>query len=213
MAKKAAMSGELLPEEKAVFSRLRSPAAIQNFLNAIPFNHEESGETYMSPRRALAAQTAHCFEGALIAAAALMYHGHKPLLMDFQTTKDDTDHVVALFKRGAFWGAISKTNHGTVRYRDAVYATPRELALSYFHEYFLNDGTKTLRAFSRPFDLSRYELQEWLTSPHELIDIVNELDAAPHIDIVPKGMARTLKKADPIETAVWDREEWPKGSC
>lgn len=165
----------------------------------------------MSPRRLIKAKKAHCFEGAVFAAAVLAYHGHKPLLLDLQATKDDTDHVVALFRSGTYWGAISKTNHGVLRYREPVYASVRELALSYFHEYFLQkSGKKTLRAYSDPFDLSKYPVAGWLTTEEDLVDLVNDLEDSPHHRIVPLPYAKKLRKADAIEIKIADHVEWPK---
>jgi hypothetical protein len=192
-----------------ILRRLHSPAKIQDFLNATPFNHERDGETYMSVQRALRLGVAHCFEGALIAAAALMYHGHKPLLMDLQTTHGDQDHVVALFQRNGLWGAISKTNHHVLRYRDPVYQNVRELALSYFHEYFLNDGRKTLRAYSDPYDLSRHSATRWLTEESDLIELVNELNDSSHHQILQSGASRILRRADSIEITASEHQEYP----
>ena len=158
----------------------------------------------------IAAGTAHCFEGALFAAAALIYHGRKPLLLDLRTTNDDQDHVVALFKEGRHWGAISKTNHAVLRYRDPVYASVRELALSYFHEYFLSNGKKTMRAYSEPFDLSKLPLESWFTASDDLVDLVNMLDDSPHMEIVSKDMVKRLRKADLIEIKTFDSVEWKK---
>src|SRR3989344_7563100 len=124
----------LTPPEILVFKKLRTPQKIQDYLDALPINFEDSGETYRSPRRLLGAKEAHCLEGALFAAAVLAYHGQKPLLLDLRTTPRDEDHVVALFRQNGRWGAISKTNHAVLRYRDPVYKDVRELAMSYFHE-------------------------------------------------------------------------------
>lgn len=187
--------------------KLNTPEKIQDFLNTLPFNFEKEGETYRSVEKALEAHEAHCFEGALIAAAALEVHGAKPLLMDLRTTQGDDDHVVALFKRGKFWGAISKTNHAVLRYREPVYRDPRELAMSFFHEYFDKNGKKTLREFSKPFDLSSFK-DEWVYSKDDLTSIVNALDRSPHEKVVPKGLR--LRKADEIEINVGKFLEWEK---
>lgn len=153
----------------------------------------------MSPARALEAGKAHCFEGALIAALALEMHGHKPLLLDLKTTEDrDVDHVVALFKQDGYWGAISKTNHAVLRYREPIYKTIRELALSYFHEYFLNNGEKTLRSYSKPFDLSKVKI-DWRESKENLFKLVEILDKSPHTQILNKKQIKNLRKADKIE--------------
>ena len=205
------MDFEFETQEIKLFKKLNTPAKIQDYLNSIPFNHEESGETYMSPRRMIKAGTAHCFEGALFAAAALMYHDQKPLIMDLQAARGDHDHVVTLFKEHGRWGAISKTNHGVLRYREPVYATVRELALSYFHEYFDKKGLKTLREFStRPFDLSKYDSLNWRTAEEDVWEIPGYLDDAPHTKILLPGQSRTLRKADPIEIKMGEIVDWEK---
>lgn len=198
------------PRERAVLKKLRTPSQIQDFLNATPFNFENGGETYRSPVAALKAKTAHCMEGALIAAAALWLHGQPPLIMDLVTTRRDVDHVVALYKEGNRWGAISKTNHGVLRYRDAVYRDPREVAMSYFNEYFLDDGVKTMRSYSRPFDLSRRN-DAWLTTDKNLDDVVIALGDSPHVPIIKKGArGGRLRLADPVEIAAGKIVEWKK---
>lgn len=190
------MSKKTSPLYKKLKS-LNTPAKIQDFLNKLPFNFERGGETYRSVEETLRAKTAHCFEGALVASAALELMGEKPLLMDLRTAKGDVDHVVALFRRGKYWGAISKTNHAVLRYREPVYESLRELAMSYFHEYFLNNGQKTLREYSKPFDLSKTR-HDWLSSKEDLFELVDELDNSPHERLIPKGLK--LRRADKIET-------------
>lgn len=179
-----------------LLKKLNTPEKIQDFLNDLPFNHEKSGETYRSVEQALKAGKAHCFEGALIAAAALELQGERPLLLDLYTNKKDVDHVVAPFKKNGRWGAISKTNHAVLRYREPVYLSIRELVMSYFHEYFLPTGKKTLVSYSRPFDLRSVEI-DWLASKEDLFDLVEMLDTSVHVPIVPKG--HKLRRADKIE--------------
>ncbi len=204
------MRALLEPSEQKVFARLNSPQKIQDFLDTLPINFEVSGETYMSPRRLLKARTAHCFEGALLAAAVLAYHGQKPLLMDFQTLPSDEDHVVALFKQNGRWGAISKTNHPVLRYRDAVYAAPRELAMSYFHEYFDRRGKKSMRAYSAPYDLSKFGPEKWVTPYEDLVWLVDALDASRHFPISGKKNVRALRNASRFECAATFATEWKK---
>lgn len=194
-------------KEWQVLKKLNSPRKIQDYLNKLPFNREKKGETYMSVGRSLKAGTVHCFEGALVAAAALWIHGERPFLVDFKTVKEDEDHVVVLFRRGGGWGAISKTNHAVLRYREPVYRDLRELAMSYFHEYFMTDGFKTLRTYSKPFDLSK-KGTHWLTSSNDLIDMVNELEFSPHIKILTPAQVRNLRKADKIETDTINNTEY-----
>lgn len=203
----------LSPAERKFFASLNTPRKVQNYLDTIPVNFEMRGETYMSPRRTIQAKTAHCLEAALLAAAAFAYHGQKPLLMDLQTISDDQDHVVALFQVNGYWGAISKTNHAVLRYRDPIYPTVRELATSYFHEYFMDDGLKSLRRYSKPFDLSKYAPEKWVTAGEDLFWLIEPLDSSPHFPIVPKVNERQLRNATKAELDATDYIEWqrPKG--
>jgi hypothetical protein len=200
----------LTPSETKVFRRLSSPRKIQDFIDTLPVNMELDGSTYMSPRRVLAAGRAHCLEGALLAAAALAFHGARPLLLDLQSAYDDEDHVVALFCQNGHWGAISKTNHPGLRYRDAIHDSPRSLAASYFHEYYMWDGRKSLRFFSKPFDLTRYAPETWVAAADELDWLVDALDNSAHAPIIPKGNQRTLRPASPFELHASAVVEWRK---
>lgn len=188
---------------------LKTPEAIQDFLNTLPFNFELNGETCDSVDTILKRGSAHCFEGALIAAYALQKLGHRPLILDLKADKTDFDHVVVLFKRDGYFGAISKTNHGVLRYREPVYKSIRELVMSYFHEYFLPNGKKTLRSYSKPFDLSRFGTR-WIDSSEDVFDIAHMLDKSPHTDILNKKQIKSLRKADPIEIKIGEIVEYKK---
>ena len=146
----------------------------------------------------------HCIEAAFIAAGALLLHGEKALLLDFQAHGDD-DHVLALFKNGKHWGAISKSNSIWLRWRDPVYASPRELAMSYFHEY-VNETHKTLRRISKPFDIGKYDPDYWLTSPENCWSMAQEIDASPHVDLISEAQARRLKLRDRFDTRQHNQE-------
>jgi hypothetical protein len=196
-----------LRAEFSVFKNLTTVSKIQDFLDNIPINFEENGDTCRSPRESLLHNKVHCMEGALLAAAALWYHGKKPILLDLKTTDEDESHVVTLFRESDRWGAISKTNHAVLRYRDPIFKTVRELALSYFNEYFLDNGEKTLRSFAGPFSLLPYG-DEWLVSKDQLWQIVNEIDEAPHQDILPKKTIPRLRLADQIEIKAGKLTEW-----
>jgi len=200
----------LTTSENKVFSKLAAPQKIQDFLDALPINFEPKGETYLSPRLVLARRTAHCFEGALLAAAALAYHGKPPLLLDLRATQDEDDHVVALFRVGGLWGAISKTNHPVLRYRDPVYRSVRELAMSYFHEYVAPDLRKSLREFSSPFDLRRYRPKRWLIAQKKLQWLADALDRSHHFPIAPKKNLSIIRKASKIELKASDITEWKR---
>lgn len=193
--------------ELAALKRLDSPSKIQDFLDGMPINHERGRETCRSPLSTLKRGQAHCLEGALLAASALWYHGKPPLLLNLKTTKDDVEHAVALFKENGCWGAISKTNHAVLRYRDPVYASVRELAMSYFNEYFLDTGKKTLRAYSEPFDLTAFG-DEWLVSKRNLWDIGRKLMLSKHVAIVDAKAARRLRRTHPIEIKAGKIKEW-----
>lgn len=197
-----------LKKEFSVFKKLNTPIKIQNFLDTLPINFEQDKkDTCRSPRSVLNCGEAHCIEGALLAVAALWYHGHKPLLLDLKTTDDDSDHVVALFRHNHYWGAISKTNHSVLRFRDPIFKTIRELALSYFNEYYLDTGKKTLRSYSRPYSLLSYE-DDWLTSDEDVWGVHDDLDSSPHYPIVPKYALKSLRLADPIEIKAGKLTEW-----
>jgi hypothetical protein len=198
----------LSPAELKIFRRLSSPRRIQDFIDSLAINMELDARTYMSPRRVLASGQAHCVEGALLAAAALAFHGERPLLLDFQAAYHDEDHVVALFRVNRHWGAISKTNHPGLRYRDPIHHSVRGLAASYFHEYYLWDGRKSLRHYSRPFDLSRYAPESWVTADKDLDFLVHALDASPHAPIIPKGNLRRLRPASAFEIHASSAIEW-----
>lgn len=186
----------LSKEENTLLQSLTTPSRIQDYLNTLQSNNKD---TVQSVRETIKKKQGHCLEGALVAAAALWYHGAPPLLFDLQTTKDDKDHVLALFKRDGYFGAISRTSHSVLRYRDPIYKTLRELALSYFHEYFLDAGEKTLRGFSSaPFHLSTTDT-EWLVGGNELYEVGAELDDSKHTPLFPPQFTKRLRKADKLE--------------
>ncbi len=204
------MLDALTPAERALLRPLSTPEKIQSFLDTLPINHETGGETHLSVRRVLRERKALCIEGALVAAAALWLHGKKPLLMDLVADKPDLDHVVALYRRGRYWGAISKTNYAVLRYRDPIYHSPREVALSYFHEYFLNDtGRKTLRSYSSPLNLATLD-NRWLVAEDDVWELDKALARLPHYPLVPIGTARHLRPASKIERAAGALREWKR---
>lgn len=184
-----------------MFRRLNTPRKIQDFLETLTYSFDAGADMLRSPRRVLREGTAHCIEGALLAAAALWAQGERPLLLDLRSTPDDLDHVVALFNRHGCWGALSKTNHAVLRYREPIYRTVRELALSYFHEYFLDDGRKTMRDYSDPFDVGRRFGDGWVTDEGDLWHIAEALDESRHRLIVNAVQIRSLRRADPVEIA------------
>jgi hypothetical protein len=156
----------------------------------------------MSPLRVLEERKAHCIEGALLAAHCLSMHGRKPLIMNLKVTENDYDHVVILFREQGFWGALSKTNHGVLRYRDPIYKTVRELALLYFHEYFLTkSGKKTMRGYTKPIYLGRFG-DSWMYREDDLWDIAEIIYDEPYISVIPEENQRLIRKASAFEQMV-----------
>lgn len=183
--------------EMAIFRRLRDPERIQRFLDEqIPYDYTKGDAlTVRSPRRVLRERRAHCLEGALLAAAALRVHGHPALLLDLVAVRDD-DHVLAVFRRRGHWGAIAKSNYSGLRFREPVYRTLRELVMSYFEHYFNERGEKTLRAYSRPVRLERFDSIQWMTSEEDLWVIAEHLVGLSHTNLLTGGMERNLTRMD-----------------
>jgi len=200
-------AGTIAAPEFRVLKRLASPKRIQDFLETIPINFERRGETCTSPLFTLRRNKAHCMEGALVAALALWMHGHPPLIMDLKTADNDVDHLVAVFQVNGCWGGITKTNHAVLRYREPIFRDVRELALSYFHEYFLGDGKKTLRAYSEPFDLRDYP-HDWVSRDDDLWDLETAIDRSPHHKILNRSQIAGLRAADPIEIKAGKLTQW-----
>ncbi len=203
----------LTKNEKLRFDRFNTPQKIQDYLDTLPINFEHNGETLHSPRSVMRHGTAHCFEGALFACAVGMYHGFEVALLDLEAGFADDAHVVCIFKQNKKWGAISKTNHAALTYRDPVYASVRELVMSYFHEYFLNrTGKKTLRRYAvlKPSTFQK----DWITSDHSLWYINNLCDNAKKIEILNQTDIVCLRKATQIEVIAGSIVQWsdPKSS-
>ncbi len=197
-------------KELDMLKKLNTPRKIQDFLEEFEINFEEGGDTCKSPRVILKTRKAHCVEGAMLAAVILKINGHKPLVVDLTSNKKDYDHVIAVFKQDGLWGAISKTNHASLKYRDPIYKSIRELVLSYFNEYFLDSGKKTLRSYTMPVDLSRFDKLNWVTSEKDVWFIPEYLGKIKHIPIVNKKQIFNLRKADPIEIEAGRIIQWKK---
>jgi hypothetical protein len=199
----------LTPAERRLFARLDAPHKVQAFLDAVPANFGIAGDTAMSPRTMLTAQVAHCAEGAVFAVAALAFHGRPSWLIDMRALPSDSDHIITVFKERGLWGAISKTNHPVLRWRDPVYRSPRELVMSYVHEYCLPGGKKSLLEYSRPFALTRYAPERWLTPEEDLDWLMVALDEAVHLPIAPKASLKRQRRSTAFERAAHNRTEWP----
>ena len=182
----------LSPENFRALRALKTPARIQKFIDALPYQY---ANTALSPQSALRERKGHCLEGALLAAAALRLNGHPPLLMDLEAVHDD-DHVLAIYREGGLWGSIAKSNFAGLRFRAPVYRTLRELALSYFEHYYNLRGERTLRSYSVPVDLTRLDSQHWMTSEEDVWCVPEYLIAARHYPLFPDKVARALPRLD-----------------
>lgn len=198
-----------IPEkELRILKKLDSPKKIQDFLDKMPRNFEKNGYTVLSPMSVLEKRICHCTEGAVLAALALRVHGEEPLLLDLTAIDDDLDHVVALYRKYGKWGAISKTNHAVLRFREPVYNSVRELAMSYFHEYFDDNGRKTLRSFSGPVNLKRFDKLGWMTTKEEIDYVPEYLAEVKHFQIMNRKQIMNLRRADKIEIEAGKLVEW-----
>ena len=185
---------EWTKEEIGFLKTLTDPDSIQHFLDAIEYNPNYECS---SPRWVIKKRSAHCFEGALFAAAALENIGYKPLIVDMKSYNDD-DHVIAVFKDHGYWGAVAKSNFTTLRFREPVYRSLRELVMSYFDFYFNIAGDKSLRSYSRPLDLSVYNSRHWTTTDEDLEYIGDRLEKLHHYPVIDERMIRNLKRASEV---------------
>lgn len=201
-------------KERVIVRKLDIPQKVQDFLDKLPFNFEERRETYYSPRKMLRKGKCHCFEGALFAYLCLKYHGLEAYILDlkvkdrFRKSGVESDHAICIFKQGGRWGAISKTNHSVLRWRDPIYISVREVAVTYFHEYFLDSGEKTLRSYSKPFDVFKKFGYRWIIDEDDLDHIAEALDRSPHFLFVPKSSEKFLRKAGKTEIKGASIVEW-----
>lgn len=181
-------------DEIKFLKTLNGTDKIQDFLDSIDYNPRYECR---SPRWIIRKRSAHCFEGALFAAAAMEFIGYKPLLVDMKSYNDD-DHVIAVFRDHGYWGAVAKSNFTTLRFREPVYRTLRELIMSYFDFYFNLKGDKSLRSYSRPLDLTIYNSRHWTTTDDDLEYIGDKLESLHHYPIIDDRMISNLKRASDI---------------
>ena len=186
--------------ELRVLKPLNTPCKIQDFINGLKRNFELEGDTTMSPRSVLRTRHAHCVEGALLAAVALRLHGRRPLVVEMVATEDDDSHMLAVFKDRGYWGTITQTNHAVLRYREPVYRNIRELVMSFFHEYFLNEnGKKTLRSYTRPIDLSIFDKRGWVTAEEDIGYVPEYIEGVRHYELLEPWQIRNLRPAEAVE--------------
>ena len=173
--------------------RLSSLAAIQSFLDETAYSDDKF---YRSPAQVLLERKAHCVDGALLAAAALRRLGDPPLVLDLRAERDD-DHVIAVFRRNQHWGALAKSNVVGLRYREPVYASLRELVMSYFEPYYNLEGERALRSYSDPLDLSAFDALDWERRPDAIEPVIcRALDDLPHHELMTPAMIADLHPID-----------------
>ncbi len=182
----------LSPQDMRTLRSLKTPARIQKFVDSLTYQY---ADTAWSPQRVLRERKGHCLEGALMAAAALRANGYPPLLMDLEAVRDD-DHVLAIYREHGLWGSIAKSNFAGLRFRAPVYRTLRELALSYFENYYNLRGEHTLRAYSVPVNLARLDGKHWMTSEEDVWCVTDLLIDARHFALMPDKIARSLPRLD-----------------
>jgi hypothetical protein len=178
-------------EEIRFLKSLDNPDKIQSFLDSIDYNPNYECR---SPRWVMKKRSAHCFEGALFAAAALQFIGFKPLIVDMRAVNDD-DHVITVFKVDGHWGAVAKSNFTSLRYREPVYRTLRELIMSYYDFFFNINGDKSLRSYSLPFNLEHFGSRHWTTTDEDLEYIGDKIESLHHFPVVTGKMIKRLYKA------------------
>ena len=198
--------------ELKILKKLNTPIKIQDFLDKMPINFEPNGDTCISPMSVLKENTCHCIEGAILAALAMRLNGWPPLRLALPANKNDDDHVVAVFKRGGKLGAISKPKHVALRYREPIYNSLRELAMSYFHEYLDDFGRKNLRSYSLPVNLKRFDKLGWMTTTDEVYYIPEYLVEVKHFPLLNQKQIRNLRPADHFEIKIGQMTEWKKRS-
>jgi len=181
----------LTAKELGLLRRLKSPDRIQRFLDELDYDLRGAG--CRSPRRVLRERSAQCMDGALFGAAALRVQGYRPLILDLEAVQD-SDHVLAVFRERGCWGALARSNFAGLRYREPVYRTLRELAMSYFDNYFNLRGERTLRRYSRPVDLGRFDARGWMSAEEDLWYIPEYLCTIRHTPVLARGAERRLSR-------------------
>jgi hypothetical protein len=180
-------------KELEFFKTLNTPFKIQQYLDKIPYSAESR---YRCPRTVIKDKVAHCFDGALFAAAALRNIGYKPVIIDMIAIRDD-DHIIAIYKKNGLWGAVAKSNFVGLRFREPIYRTHRELVISYFNAYHNLKWEKSLRGYIGPFNLNKYDKFNWMYSDENLEEIEKGLNNAKVINLFSKETVKFFSPMDP----------------
>jgi len=180
-------------DELKILSKLNSPAKIQEFVDEIPYSTDKF---YRCPHTVLRDRKAHCFDGAMFAAAAFRMNGYPPLVLDMLPNDRDDDHILALYKKNNHWGAVAKSNFVGLRFREPIYRNLRELVLSYFDDYYNLNGEKTLRGYTNPLNLSAFDNQQWMTRDEAMEAIAERMDRLRKFNLLTEEMVAGLSLKD-----------------
>jgi hypothetical protein len=183
----------LTKPERQVMAQLTTPSRIQAFLDEFPYSVESS---YRCPLRVFRERIAHCFDGALFAAAALRRLGYPPLVLNMLPNDRDDDHILALYRRDRYWGAVAKSNFVGLRFREPIYRTLRELVMSYFEQFYNVEREKTLRSYTVPLNLKAFDRFNWMTSDEPLERIGHRLDEIRKVRVLTRRMIPGLSPID-----------------
>jgi len=183
----------LTRSERRIWGQLTTPMRIQFFLDKLPYSVETG---YRCPLRVLREHVAHCFDGALFGAAALRRLGNPPLILNMISNDEDDDHILALYKRDGYWGAIAKSNFAGLRFREPIYRTLRELVMSYFEQFYNIERKKTLRSYTVPLHLKAFDRLNWMTSDPPIEEIGDRLDGIRKVRLLTRGMIASLSLID-----------------
>jgi hypothetical protein len=183
----------LTSSERRIMAQLTTPSKIQDFLDGLPYNAKSD---YRCPLRVFRERIAHCFDGALFAAAMLRRLGHPPMILNMFPNDRDDDHMLALYKRNDHWGAVAKSNFVGLRFRESIYRTLRELVMSYFEQFYNIEHKKTLRSYSVPLNLKAFDKLNWMTSDEPLERIGKRLDEIRKVRILTRSMITNLSLID-----------------
>ncbi len=179
--------------ERKTWDSLTSPMKIQEFLDRTSYSCEEA---YRAPLRVLREKQAHCFDGAVFAAAALRRLGFPPVILEMVPNGRDDEHLLAIYRSDGYWGAVAQSNFSGLRYREPVYRTLRELVMSYFEPYYNVKRERTLRGYTRPLNLRPFDRFRWELEDRALDRISNRLDEMKKQILIPPGLSRKLNPVD-----------------
>jgi hypothetical protein len=179
--------------ERQFLETLSTPIKIQAFLDELPYSTEH---IYRCPLRVLRDRVAHCFDGALFAAAALRRLGYPPLILELVPNDRDDDHLLAIYRMEEYWGAVAKSNFVGLRFREPIYRNLRELVLSYFEQYYNVAREKTLRSYTPPLNLMAFDQFNWMIRDESLERIAKKLDKIRKIPILTPSMTSNLSLVD-----------------